>query len=161
MVQETFEILMDQVRHLNPAIDYSMITLDTRWDPKAKRSYNPKAEAESQPEPAEQPGPVEQPGPRADEQRAEEVADGEGGVGYVPSSRNLASFYGAELVGVFSEYLNYQRLCQLLFLFHLGFLPGHNLILDGRISQTLDLGKYTESYQVIYHNEVEYRSHEN
>ncbi|MED6135815.1 hypothetical protein PIB30_050118 [Stylosanthes scabra] len=27
-------------------------------------------------------------------------------------------------------------------------------------SQTLDLGKYTESYQVIYHNEVEYRSHE-
>ncbi|MED6147749.1 hypothetical protein PIB30_046617 [Stylosanthes scabra] len=28
MVQETFEILMDQVRHLNPIIDYSMITLD-------------------------------------------------------------------------------------------------------------------------------------
>ncbi|MED6210931.1 hypothetical protein PIB30_068727, partial [Stylosanthes scabra] len=44
MVQETFEILMDQVRHLNPAIDYSMITLDTRWNPKAKRIYNPKAE---------------------------------------------------------------------------------------------------------------------
>ncbi|MED6176562.1 hypothetical protein PIB30_089444, partial [Stylosanthes scabra] len=36
MVQENFEILMDQVRHLNPAIDYSMISLDTRWDPKAK-----------------------------------------------------------------------------------------------------------------------------
>ncbi|MED6150833.1 hypothetical protein PIB30_076382, partial [Stylosanthes scabra] len=36
MVQETFEILMDQVHHLNPAIDYSMITLDTRWDPKGK-----------------------------------------------------------------------------------------------------------------------------
>ncbi|MED6186226.1 hypothetical protein PIB30_064822 [Stylosanthes scabra] len=45
MVQETFEILMDQVRHLNPAIDYSMITLDTRWDPKAKRIYNPMGEA--------------------------------------------------------------------------------------------------------------------
>ncbi|MED6114555.1 hypothetical protein PIB30_081378 [Stylosanthes scabra] len=29
MVQETFEILMDQVRHLNLAIDYSTITLDT------------------------------------------------------------------------------------------------------------------------------------
>ncbi|MED6164740.1 hypothetical protein PIB30_093064, partial [Stylosanthes scabra] len=42
MVQETFKILMDQVRHLNPAIHYSMITLDTRWDPKAKRIYNPK-----------------------------------------------------------------------------------------------------------------------
>ncbi|MED6187797.1 hypothetical protein PIB30_079909 [Stylosanthes scabra] len=101
MVQETFEILMDQVRHLNPAIDYSMITLDTHWDPKAKRIYNPKAEAHSQPEPMEQPRPVEQPGPRAEEQRAEEVADGEGGVGYVPSSRNLASVYDAELVGTF------------------------------------------------------------
>ncbi|MED6148586.1 hypothetical protein PIB30_054504 [Stylosanthes scabra] len=30
MVQETFEILMDQVRHLHPAIDFSMISLDTR-----------------------------------------------------------------------------------------------------------------------------------
>ncbi|MED6225483.1 hypothetical protein PIB30_094175 [Stylosanthes scabra] len=38
---------MDQVRHLNPAIGYSMITLDTRWDPKAKRIYNPKAETQS------------------------------------------------------------------------------------------------------------------
>ncbi|MED6224821.1 hypothetical protein PIB30_087809 [Stylosanthes scabra] len=51
MVQETFEILMDQVRHLNPAIDYSMISLDTRWDPMAKRIYNPKAEAQEQSEP--------------------------------------------------------------------------------------------------------------
>ncbi|MED6175358.1 hypothetical protein PIB30_077594, partial [Stylosanthes scabra] len=50
MVQETFEILMDQVRHLNPAIDYSMISLDTRWDSKAKRIYNPKAEAQEQSE---------------------------------------------------------------------------------------------------------------
>ncbi|MED6226564.1 hypothetical protein PIB30_105080 [Stylosanthes scabra] len=31
---------------------------------------------------------------------------------------------------------------------------------DAVFSQILDLGKYTESYQVIYHNEVEYRSHE-
>ncbi|MED6138459.1 hypothetical protein PIB30_074376 [Stylosanthes scabra] len=46
MVQETFEILMDQVRHLHPAIDFSMISLDTHWDPKAKRIYNPKAEAQ-------------------------------------------------------------------------------------------------------------------
>ncbi|MED6115939.1 hypothetical protein PIB30_095486 [Stylosanthes scabra] len=75
IVQETFEILMDQVRHLNPTIDYSMITLDTRWDPKAKRIYNPKAEAQDQPKPA-----VEQPEPEAGEQRAEEVVAGEGGV---------------------------------------------------------------------------------
>ncbi|MED6111317.1 hypothetical protein PIB30_051309 [Stylosanthes scabra] len=51
MVQETFEILMDQVRHLNLAIDFSMISLDTRWDLKAKRIYNPKAEAQKQSEP--------------------------------------------------------------------------------------------------------------
>ncbi|MED6223476.1 hypothetical protein PIB30_074367 [Stylosanthes scabra] len=31
---------------------------------------------------------------------------------------------------------------------------------DAVFSQTLDLGKYSESYQVIYHSEVEYRSHE-
>ncbi|MED6186972.1 hypothetical protein PIB30_071957 [Stylosanthes scabra] len=74
MVQETFEILMDQVRHLNLAIDYSMITLDTRWDPKAKRICNPKAEVQGQPEPM-----VDQPEPVAEEQRAEEVVAGEGG----------------------------------------------------------------------------------
>ncbi|MED6200528.1 hypothetical protein PIB30_086009, partial [Stylosanthes scabra] len=62
MVQETFEILMDQVCHLNPAVDYSMITLDTRWDPKAKSIYNPKAEAQDQPEPA-----MKQPEPEAEE----------------------------------------------------------------------------------------------
>ncbi|MED6212251.1 hypothetical protein PIB30_081479 [Stylosanthes scabra] len=44
MVQETFEILMDQVRHLHPTIEFSMISLDTRWDPKAKRIYNPNAQ---------------------------------------------------------------------------------------------------------------------
>ncbi|MED6213296.1 hypothetical protein PIB30_091815 [Stylosanthes scabra] len=66
---------MDQVRHLNPAIDYSMITLDTRWDPKAKRIYNPKAEAQDQPEPV-----VEQPDPRAEEQHTEEVVEGKGGL---------------------------------------------------------------------------------
>ncbi|MED6208583.1 hypothetical protein PIB30_046648 [Stylosanthes scabra] len=51
MVQETFEILMDQVRHLNPAIDYSMIMLDTLWDPKAKRTYNPKVKSQERLEP--------------------------------------------------------------------------------------------------------------
>ncbi|MED6177381.1 hypothetical protein PIB30_097588, partial [Stylosanthes scabra] len=60
MVQETFEILMDQVCHLNPVIDYSMISLDSRWDPKAKRIYNPKAEAQEQSEPVveERPDPA-------------------------------------------------------------------------------------------------------
>ncbi|MED6176669.1 hypothetical protein PIB30_090460, partial [Stylosanthes scabra] len=61
MVQETFEILMDQVRHLHPAIDFSMISLDTRWDPKAERIYNPKAEAQEQSEPIAE----KQPSPKA------------------------------------------------------------------------------------------------
>ncbi|MED6222977.1 hypothetical protein PIB30_069628 [Stylosanthes scabra] len=82
MVQEAFEILMDQVRHLNPAIDYSMITLDTRWDPKAKRIYNPKAEVQGEPEPVA----VDRSEPMAQEQqevqpeqRVEDVVAGEGG----------------------------------------------------------------------------------
>ncbi|MED6186598.1 hypothetical protein PIB30_068261 [Stylosanthes scabra] len=79
-----------------------MITLDTRWDPKAKRIYNPKAEAQNQSELV-----VEQPDPKAEEQRAEEVIDEKGGVGYVPSPRNLASFYGAELVDALFECLDY------------------------------------------------------
>ncbi|MED6173689.1 hypothetical protein PIB30_061940 [Stylosanthes scabra] len=41
----------EMVRHLNPAIDYSMISLDTRWDPKAKRICNPKAETQERSEP--------------------------------------------------------------------------------------------------------------
>ncbi|MED6132449.1 hypothetical protein PIB30_019048 [Stylosanthes scabra] len=111
------------VRHLNPAIDYSMITLDTRWDPKAKKIYNPKAEIQGQPEPVvvDQPGPVAEEQPKVlPEQQVEEVVAGEDGrkkstcyyvqlhvvlleVGYEPSSRDLASFDGAEFVGAFSE----------------------------------------------------------
>ncbi|MED6224385.1 hypothetical protein PIB30_083432 [Stylosanthes scabra] len=40
------------------------LVLDTRWDPKAKRIYNPKAEAQDQPKPV-----VMQPEPEAEEQR--------------------------------------------------------------------------------------------
>ncbi|MED6212033.1 hypothetical protein PIB30_079308 [Stylosanthes scabra] len=86
MVQETFDILMDPVRHLHSAIDYSMITLDTCWDPKAKRIYNPKAEIQEQSEPAaeDQPEPMaeEKPEVLADgrsEQQVEETVAGEGG----------------------------------------------------------------------------------
>ncbi|MED6165681.1 hypothetical protein PIB30_101983 [Stylosanthes scabra] len=71
MVQETFEILMDQVRHLNPTIDYSMISLDTRWDPKAKRIYNSKAEAQEQSEPVAE----ERPDPAAGVPLGEDVRE--------------------------------------------------------------------------------------
>ncbi|MED6127642.1 hypothetical protein PIB30_089927 [Stylosanthes scabra] len=70
------------VCHLNPAIDYSMITLDTHWDPKTKRIYNPKAETQEQPEPAvvDQPEPVAEEQPEVlSEQQVEEAVAGEGG----------------------------------------------------------------------------------
>ncbi|MED6117364.1 hypothetical protein PIB30_109347 [Stylosanthes scabra] len=71
MVQETFDILMDQVRHLHPAIDFSMITLDTRWDPKARRIYNPKAEAQEQAGPEAE----KRPDPEVGVQAAEDIQE--------------------------------------------------------------------------------------
>ncbi|MED6227190.1 hypothetical protein PIB30_111007, partial [Stylosanthes scabra] len=71
MVQETFDILMDQVRHLHPAIDFSMITLDTRWDPKARRIYNPKAEAQEQKGPEAE----KRPDPEVGVQAAEDIQE--------------------------------------------------------------------------------------
>ncbi|MED6212709.1 hypothetical protein PIB30_086179 [Stylosanthes scabra] len=82
MVQESFDILMDQGPHLNAAIDYSMITLDTRWDPKTKRSYNPKAQTQEQSEPAaeDQPEPMAEEYPEVlAEQQVEETVAREGG----------------------------------------------------------------------------------
>ncbi|MED6213061.1 hypothetical protein PIB30_089649 [Stylosanthes scabra] len=83
IVQETFKILMDQVRHLNLVVDFSVITLDTRWDPNGQRIYNHKAEAKEQSEPMveEPPEPVaqEQPDLVVEEQQMEEVVPGEGG----------------------------------------------------------------------------------
>ncbi|MED6133862.1 hypothetical protein PIB30_032211 [Stylosanthes scabra] len=39
--QETLEIVLDQVSHLCPGVDFSAITLKTRWDPKGKRIHVP------------------------------------------------------------------------------------------------------------------------
>ncbi|MED6207610.1 hypothetical protein PIB30_037307 [Stylosanthes scabra] len=41
MCQETLEIVFDQVSHLCPGVDFSAITLKTRWDPKGKRIHVP------------------------------------------------------------------------------------------------------------------------
>ncbi|MED6114986.1 hypothetical protein PIB30_085813 [Stylosanthes scabra] len=64
------------------AIVYSMITLDTCWDPKAKRIYNPKAEVQGEPEPVavewSEPVAEEQPEVQS-EQRVDDVVAGEGG----------------------------------------------------------------------------------
>ncbi|MED6205589.1 hypothetical protein PIB30_018944 [Stylosanthes scabra] len=39
MCQETLEIVLDQVSHLCPGVDFSAITLKTRWDLKGKRIH--------------------------------------------------------------------------------------------------------------------------
>ncbi|MED6155001.1 hypothetical protein PIB30_001683 [Stylosanthes scabra] len=41
MCQETLEIVLDQVSHLCHGVDFSAITLKTRWDLKGKRIYVP------------------------------------------------------------------------------------------------------------------------
>ncbi|MED6111081.1 hypothetical protein PIB30_049162 [Stylosanthes scabra] len=88
IVQETFEILMDQVHHLSPVVDFSTITLDTRWDLKGRRIYNPNTDLKEQQETA------------AEEQTLYLLNNF---VGYVSGSRNLGAFYGVELVGALFE----------------------------------------------------------
>ncbi|MED6147768.1 hypothetical protein PIB30_046820 [Stylosanthes scabra] len=41
MCQETLEICLDQVSHLCPGVDFSAITLKSRWDPKGRRIFVP------------------------------------------------------------------------------------------------------------------------
>ncbi|MED6191578.1 hypothetical protein PIB30_001310 [Stylosanthes scabra] len=41
MCQETLEVVLDQVSHLCPGVDFSAINLKTRWDSKGKRIYVP------------------------------------------------------------------------------------------------------------------------
>ncbi|MED6132130.1 hypothetical protein PIB30_016342 [Stylosanthes scabra] len=41
MCQATLEVVLDQVSHLCPSVDFSAITLKTRWDPKGKKIYVP------------------------------------------------------------------------------------------------------------------------
>ncbi|MED6159416.1 hypothetical protein PIB30_042191, partial [Stylosanthes scabra] len=41
MCQETLDICLDQVSHLYPGVDFSAITLKSRWDPKGRRIFVP------------------------------------------------------------------------------------------------------------------------
>ncbi|MED6217156.1 hypothetical protein PIB30_015054 [Stylosanthes scabra] len=70
MCQETLETVLDQVTHLSPGIDFSVITLDTRWDPKTRRIIDRKNAADEDLELVDDP-------PHADavsqEQRPEEL----------------------------------------------------------------------------------------
>ncbi|MED6158624.1 hypothetical protein PIB30_034459 [Stylosanthes scabra] len=42
MCQETLEICLDQVSHLCPVVDFSAITLKSRWNPKGRRIFVPR-----------------------------------------------------------------------------------------------------------------------
>ncbi|MED6162403.1 hypothetical protein PIB30_070133 [Stylosanthes scabra] len=55
MCQETLDICLEQVSHLCPGVDFSAITLKSRWDPKGRRIYVP------------QESDVEEESPRAEE----------------------------------------------------------------------------------------------
>ncbi|MED6131288.1 hypothetical protein PIB30_008623 [Stylosanthes scabra] len=41
MCQEILDICLDQVSHLCPGVDFSAITLKSRWDPKGRRIFVP------------------------------------------------------------------------------------------------------------------------
>ncbi|MED6160784.1 hypothetical protein PIB30_054573 [Stylosanthes scabra] len=41
MCQETLDVCLDQVSHLCPGVDFSAITLKSRWDPKGRRIFLP------------------------------------------------------------------------------------------------------------------------
>ncbi|MED6115038.1 hypothetical protein PIB30_086329 [Stylosanthes scabra] len=41
MCQETLDVCLDQVSHLCPGVDFSAITLKSRWDPKGRRIFTP------------------------------------------------------------------------------------------------------------------------
>ncbi|MED6189671.1 hypothetical protein PIB30_098353 [Stylosanthes scabra] len=41
MCQDTLEIVLDQVSHLCPGVDFCAINLKSRWDPKGRRIYVP------------------------------------------------------------------------------------------------------------------------
>ncbi|MED6106828.1 hypothetical protein PIB30_008215 [Stylosanthes scabra] len=50
MCQETLEVVLDQVSHLCPDMDFSAITLKSYWDPKGRRIYVPEDSPEADPE---------------------------------------------------------------------------------------------------------------
>ncbi|MED6175001.1 hypothetical protein PIB30_074326 [Stylosanthes scabra] len=49
MCLETLDICLDQVSHLCPGVDFSAITLKSRWDPKGRRIFVPRESDEGEP----------------------------------------------------------------------------------------------------------------
>ncbi|MED6123391.1 hypothetical protein PIB30_048689 [Stylosanthes scabra] len=78
MCQETLDVCLDQVSHLCPGVDFSAITLKTRWDPKGRRIIVPQAsEVVEELPPAEEV--VQEQGPQPVVQSSQPVAGDESG----------------------------------------------------------------------------------
>ncbi|MED6201793.1 hypothetical protein PIB30_098588, partial [Stylosanthes scabra] len=62
MCQETLDIWLEQVSHLCPGVNFSAITLKSRWDPKGRRIYVPQeSDVEEEPSRAEEVVPEQHP----------------------------------------------------------------------------------------------------
>ncbi|MED6155155.1 hypothetical protein PIB30_002884 [Stylosanthes scabra] len=62
MCQETLDICLDQVSHFCPGVDFSAITMKSRWDSKGRRIYVPQeSDVEEEPPLAEEVGPEQHP----------------------------------------------------------------------------------------------------
>ncbi|MED6107861.1 hypothetical protein PIB30_018145 [Stylosanthes scabra] len=63
MCQETLDIYLDQVSHLCPGVDFSAITLKSRWDPKGRRIFVPQeSDLEEEPSRVQEVVPEQHPG---------------------------------------------------------------------------------------------------
>ncbi|MED6197606.1 hypothetical protein PIB30_058052 [Stylosanthes scabra] len=85
MCQETLDICLDQVSHLCPGVDFSAITLKSRWDPKGRRIFVPQeSEVEGEHPSAEEIAPEQDPVVAAQTSQLE-AGDAAGGGGECPT----------------------------------------------------------------------------
>ncbi|MED6221316.1 hypothetical protein PIB30_053258 [Stylosanthes scabra] len=85
MCQETLDICLDQVSHLCPGMDFSAITLKSRWDPKGRRIFVPQeSEVEGELPSAEEIAPEQDPVVAAQTLQLE-AGDAAGGSGECPT----------------------------------------------------------------------------
>ncbi|MED6199276.1 hypothetical protein PIB30_074421 [Stylosanthes scabra] len=81
LCQETLDICLDQVSHLCPGVDFSAITLKSRWDPKGRRIFVPReSDVEEELPQAEEVVPQQDPGvaTQTSQPSAGDVARGSG-----------------------------------------------------------------------------------
>ncbi|MED6163910.1 hypothetical protein PIB30_084670 [Stylosanthes scabra] len=85
MCQETLDICLDQVSHICPDVDFSAITLKSRWDPKGRRIFVPQeSEVEGKLPSAEEIAPEQDPVVAAQTSQPE-AGDAAGGSGECPT----------------------------------------------------------------------------